>query len=178
MNTYHNEKARMRKAGSTSLPKKLFVLTLGGGLVFWATTIATSLLPIAAEYRAAYSNWRIQTVWVDSLFAGLTIGCGVSYLLLRSLNKIPAKDPTLEAAKLGFIALAIATILIDVPQSFLLGPSDAMHYFLIGVIFNAARFLLLGIVVGNLHKRLYGSEHAHAVGIGLSGNALSKGNIE
>ena len=41
----------MLKAGSTILSKKLFKLTIAGGLVFWATTIATSLLPIAAEYR-------------------------------------------------------------------------------------------------------------------------------
>jgi hypothetical protein len=41
----------MLKAGLTFLSKKLFKLTIGGGLVFWATTIATSLLPIAAEYR-------------------------------------------------------------------------------------------------------------------------------
>ena len=54
----------MLKAGSTILSKKVFKLTIAGGLVFWATTIATSLLPIAAEYRAAYSNWSIQTVWV------------------------------------------------------------------------------------------------------------------
>ena len=44
----------MLKAGSTIPSKKVFKLTIAGGLVFWATTIATSLLPIAAEYRAAY----------------------------------------------------------------------------------------------------------------------------
>ncbi len=44
--------------------KKLFKLPIGGGVVFWAITIATSLLPIAAEYRAAFSkwSWNIQTV--------------------------------------------------------------------------------------------------------------------
>jgi len=49
----------MLKRGSTILSKKLYKLTIGGGVVFWATTIATSLLPIAAEYRAAFSNWNI-----------------------------------------------------------------------------------------------------------------------
>jgi uncharacterized membrane protein len=60
---------------------------------------------------------------------------------------------------LSFIALVIAIILIDVPQSFL-GPSDAfdvLYYFLIGVMFNVSRFLFLGIVIGYLYKRLYGS---------------------
>jgi len=65
----------MLKKGSTILSKKLFILTIGGGVVFWATTIATSLLPIAAEYRAAFSNWKLQTVWVDSLLVGMIIGC-------------------------------------------------------------------------------------------------------
>jgi hypothetical protein len=158
MDTHHSEKARMPKAGSTIFSKKLFILTLGGGLVFWATTIATSLLPIAAEYRAAFTNWKIQTVWVDSLLAGLIIGCGVSYFLLRSLNKIPTKNPILESASLSFVALVIATILIDVPRSLLTpGPGDPWYYFLVGLMFNAARFLLLGFVIGYLCKSLYGS---------------------
>jgi len=148
----------MLKKESTILSKKLFMLTTGGGVVFWATTIATSLLPIAAEYRAAFSNWKLQTVWVDSLLVGMIIGCCVSYSLLRFIEKNPTKNPILESAKLGFIALVIATILIDVPRSFLLpGPSDALRYFLIGIMFNAARFLFLGLIIGYLYKRLYGS---------------------
>jgi hypothetical protein len=149
----------MENPGSTTPSKKnLLVLIIGGAAVFWATTIATSLLPIAAEYRAAYSNWKIQTVWVDSLFAGLIIGCGVSCFLLRSLNKFPTKDPILESAKLSSIALVIATILVDVPRSLLApGPGDAWYYFLVGLMFNAERFLLMGIVIGYLYKRLYGS---------------------
>jgi hypothetical protein len=56
-------------------------------------------------------------------------------------------------------ALVIAIILIDVPQSFF-GPSDAfdaLYYFLIGVMLNVPRFLFVGIVIGYLYKRLYGS---------------------
>jgi hypothetical protein len=151
----------MLKRGSTILSKKLYKLTIGGGVVFWAITIATSLLPIAAEYRAAFSNWSIQTVWVDSLLVGMIIGCCVSYFLLRFFDKIPTKNPILKSGILSFIALVIAIILIDVPQSFL-GPSDALgyhslYYFLIGVMFNVPRFLFLGIVIGYLYKRLYGS---------------------
>ena len=97
--------------------KKLFKLTIGGGAVFWVTTIITSLLPIAADYRASFSNWSIQTVWVDSLFVGLIIGCLVSYFLLRFFDKIPTKNPILKSMILSFVALVIATILIDVPRS-------------------------------------------------------------
>jgi hypothetical protein len=135
---------------------KVFMLTSAGGVVFWLTTIATSVLPIAAEYRAAFSNWRIQTVWIDSLIVGMLIACCVSCALLRSFEKIPTKGPILKSVTLSLIALVVATLLIDVPRSFLLpGPSDALYYFLIGVMFNAARFLLLGLAIGCLYTRLY-----------------------
>jgi len=138
--------------------KEMTILAVAGGLGFWVANFAISLTPIAAEYRAAFSNWKLQTVWVDSLFVGMIFGCCVSYSLLRFIDKNPTKNPILESAKLGFIALVIATILIDVPRSFLLpGPSDALRYFLIGIMFNAARFLFLGLVIGYLYKRLYGS---------------------
>ena len=144
----------MLRKGSTILSKKLFILTIGGGVVFWVTTIAISLLPIAAEYRAAFSKASIQTVWVASLSAGLIIGCCVSYFLLRFFDKIPTKDPILKSVIISFIALVIVTILIRVPQSFL-GQRDVLHYFLIGIMFNVPRFLFLGIVIGYLYRRLY-----------------------
>jgi Na+/phosphate symporter len=144
----------MLKAGSTILSKKVFKLTIAGGLVFWATTIATSLLPIAAEYRAAYSDWSIQTVWVYSLLMGMIIGYGVSYFLLRYFDKIPSKNPILKSVMISSIALIIAVIVIDVPQSFfgMRNSFNALYYFLIGVLFNIARFLLLGIVIGYLYN--------------------------
>jgi len=146
---------RSKRQTSYEFYKKLYKLTIGGGVVFWATTIATSLLPIAAEYRAAFSNWKIQTAWVDSLLVGMIIGCCVSYFLLRFFDKIPTKNPILKSVILSFVALVIAIILIDVPRSFLLlGPSDALYYFLIGVMFNAARFLFLGLVIGYLYDNL------------------------
>jgi hypothetical protein len=148
----------MLKTGSTSISRKLFKLTIGGGLVFWATTILISLLPIAAEYRAAFSkrSWNVQTVWVDSLLAGMIIACCVSYSLLCYIEKNPANKPIQKSTILSFIALVIAIILIDVPQSFLLlRPSDAIYYFLIGLMLNVPRFLFLGLANGYLSKRLY-----------------------
>jgi hypothetical protein len=148
----------MLEAPSTILSRKLFILTIGGGVVLWATTIATSLLPIAAEYRAHFTNWKLQTVWIDSLPVGMMIACCVSYSLLRLIEKDGTKNPIRQSTILSFIALVIAIILIDVPQSFLVpGSSDALYYFFIGVMFNAARFLFLGLVIGYLYNRLYGS---------------------
>jgi hypothetical protein len=150
----------MLRSSSASLSKKPYIPAIGGGLVFWATTVAISLLPIAAEYRAAFAerSWSAQTVWVDSLFVGMLVGGVVSYSLLRFFDRLPSKNPILKSVMLGFIALVIAILLIDVPQSYLLlAPGEATHYFLIGTMLNAPRFLFLGIVIGYLYKRLYGA---------------------
>jgi hypothetical protein len=163
--------SKMQKRGSIILSKKLYKLTIGGGVVFWATTIVISLLPIAAEYRAAFSkrSWNIQTVWVDSLLVGLIIGCCVSYSLLRFIEKNPTKNPIQKSVLLSFVALVIAIILIDLPQSFLLlGPGDALHYFLVGIMLNLPRFLLLGIVIGYLYKSLYKGFNPSAVASGAA----------
>jgi hypothetical protein len=140
----------LQKTDSNTLSKKLPKLTIWGGIVFWATTIICSLLPIAAEYRAAYSNWSKQIVWIASLPMGLLIGFFVSYILLRYFDKIPSKNPILKSIIISFIVLLIALVLIDIPQSFF-GVNHSpttLYYFLIGVVLNLVRFLLLGIVIG------------------------------
>ena len=45
----------MLKRNSIILSKKLYQLTFGGGVAFWAANFAISRTPIAAEYRAALS---------------------------------------------------------------------------------------------------------------------------
>jgi hypothetical protein len=135
--------------------KKLYKLTVAGGVAFWAANFAISLTPIAAEYRAALSISYLPMI-VESLIGGLIIGFFVSYFLLRFFDKIPTKNPILKSVILSFIALIIVTILIEVPSSFLT-TSDVLHVFLIGAMFNVLRILALGIVIGYLYKRLYGS---------------------
>ena len=137
----------------TGIWKKTIVLTLAGGLAFWVTTIAISLLSISAEYRIAGSIPNIQTVWVGGLIIGMVIACLVSYFLLRFFGKIPTKNPILKSVVLSFIALVIVLILIEVPSS--LRTSDPLYWFLIGVILNVPRFLVIGIVIGYLCKRLH-----------------------
>lgn len=132
---------------------KLIRLTLTGGIAFWVTSIMTSLLPLAAEYRAALSNWSAQTVWIASLLAGLLIGGCVNYTFLRHYGKIPAKGPLTKAMLVSFCALIVFTIVIDVPVS-LQGHGNSLHCFLIGFMFNAARFLLLGAATGCQYRRL------------------------
>jgi len=142
---------------SKGIWRNTLVLLMGGGLAFWVTSIAISLLPIAAEYRV--TRWSAQTVWVGSLPAGMIIGFLVSFSLLRFFDKIPAKNPILKSVILSFIALVIATILIEAPASF--ATSNVPYYFLFGTMLNVPRFLFVGIVIGILYKRLYkGSDPA------------------
>ena len=131
------------------------VLAAVGGLAFWAVSIVTSLVPFTADYRAA--RWSAGTVWVGSLPAGMIIGFFVSFFLLRFFDKIPANNPIIKSVILSLIALIIVTILLEVPSHFLTPNSDPMHYFLIGLLFNVLRILALGIVIGYLYKKLYGS---------------------
>lgn len=148
----------MPKSGSSQFLKKLYPLTIGGGLVFWATTVATSLLPLAAEYRASFldRSWNIQSVWVGSVFAGVVMAGSASYVFLRMVDRAPTKHPIRLSVGIGLAALIAATILIDVPRSYL-ASSDGWYYGLIGLLLNGPRFLLLGVVIGYLYQRLYGT---------------------
>ena len=133
--------------------RKALVLALVGGLGFWVANFAISLTHIAAEYRAALSISYFPML-LESLIGGLIIGFCVSYFLLRFFDKIPTKDPILKSVILSFIVLAIVTILIGGPSSFL-ATSDVLRYFLIGTTFNILRILALGIGIGFLYRRLY-----------------------
>jgi len=144
----------MLKRGSTILSKKLYQLTVGGGVAFWVANFAISRTPIAAEYRAALSISYLPML-LAALLGGLVIGFCVSYFLLRFFDKIPTKDPILKSVMLTFIVLIIVTILIGGPSSFL-ATSDVLRYFLNGTIFNVLRFLALGIGIGYLYERFNG----------------------
>jgi glycopeptide antibiotics resistance protein len=135
---------------SKDIWRKIVVLAVVGGLTFWAISIATSLVPITADYRVA--RWSAEMVWVGSLPAGMIIGFFVSFFLFRFFEKIPTKNPILKALILSVIALIIGTILLEAPTSF--GTSDPLYYFLFGTMLNVPRFVFVGIVIGYLYKRL------------------------
>jgi hypothetical protein len=138
-------------AQSKDIWRKIVILTVLGGLAFWAISIATSLVPITVDYRAA--RWSAQTVWVGSLPAGMIIGFLLSFVLVRFFDKIPTKNPILKSVILSIIALVIGAIILEAPSSF--GTSDALYYFLFGTMLNVPRFLFVGIVIGYLYKRMY-----------------------
>jgi hypothetical protein len=135
--------------------RKMLVLGLVGGLAFWVTNFAISLTPIAAEYRTGVSISYFPML-VEALVGGLIIGFGVSFFLVRFFEKIPTKNPISKSLILSSVALILITILLEVPSKFFTNTNDAMHFFLIGLLFNVLRILALGIVIGYLYKRLYG----------------------
>ncbi len=89
---------------------------------------------------------------VEALVGGLIIACLVSYSLLRFFNKIPTKNPILKSVILSFAAIVIIEVLSTFGNL-----SNAYVFLLIDTVMNVPRILALGIVVGYLYKRLYGS---------------------
>jgi hypothetical protein len=142
---------RSKRQTSHEFYKKLYKLTVAGGVAFWAADFAISLSPIAAEYRAAFSISYLPMALVEALVGGLIIGCCVSYFLLRFFDKIPTKNPILKALILSFVAMVIIEVL-----STLVNPNNASVYLLIDTGMNVPRFLALGIVVGHLYDKLNG----------------------
>ena len=133
--------------------KKVFVLTLVGGLAFWLANFAISRTAIAAEYRSAMSI-SYYPMLLESLIGGLIIGFWVSYPLLRFFDRIPGKDPILKSVILSSLVLVIVTILLGGPSSFY-ATNNVLRYFIIGTIFNVIRILVLGITIGYVYKRQY-----------------------
>ena len=133
--------------------KEMTILAVAGGLGFWVANFAVSLTPIAAEYRAALSISYLPML-LEALIGGTIIGFCVSYFLLRFFDQIPTKNLILKSVILSFIVLIIVTMLIEIPAKFLSPTSDALHYFLIGIMFNLIRISTLGIVIGYLYDGL------------------------
>ena len=133
---------------------QLCMLTLGGGLAFWAATFAFSLLPIAAEFRNAFSISYGEGVLVGPLLGGMAIAFVVSWFLLRFLHKVPARDPLLKSLLVSCVALAAAIVMLRVAAIGI--DRDPTRAFFIGATLNVPRFFALGIAIGYLSKRLRG----------------------
>lgn len=126
---------------------RLLILTLTGGIVFWIASFFTSLLPLAASYRAAYSDWNRQAVWIGAAVMGLLFCGGISALYVRLFEKIPAKQPALKALLVSAAVLTAAVLAINLPMA-LRSAQTPLRYFLLGAAFDAARFLSAGLAIG------------------------------
>jgi uncharacterized protein YacL len=142
---------RTKRQTSHEFSKKLYKLTVAGGIAFWIADFAISLSPIAAEYMAAFSISSLPMALVEALVGGLIIACFVSYFLLRFFDKIPTKHPILKSVILSFAAIVVIEVLSTFGN-----PSNAYVYLLIDTVMNIPRILFLGIVIGYLYDRLNG----------------------
>jgi len=130
--------------------KKVFVLTLVGGLAFWLANFAISRTAIAADYRSAMSI-SYYPMLLESLVGGLIIGLWVSFLLLRFYKRIPTKDPVLKSVLLSSLVLVFVTIVLGGPSSFF-ATSNVVRYFIIGTVINVIRITALGLAIGYMCK--------------------------
>jgi hypothetical protein len=138
--------------GSKEIWSKALKLAIAGGLAFWAANFVTSLTPIAAEYRAAFSISYIPMT-VAALIGGVIIGFCVSYSLLRFFDKIPTKNPISKSVILSFVVLVIILAF----STFLnRSNADPVFYILFNAGINVPRILALGIVIGYLYDKLNG----------------------
>jgi hypothetical protein len=133
--------------------KKVFLLTVVGGLAFWLANFAISRTDIAGEYRAAMSI-SYYPMLLESLTGGLMIGLWVSYPLVRFFDRIPAKDPVIKSVFLSSLVLIFVTITLGGPSSFF-ATNNVMRYFIIGTVFNVIRITALGFAIGWMCKRRY-----------------------
>lgn len=134
--------------------KRLLILTLSGGIVFWIVSFFTSLLPLAADYRAAYSDWSRQAVWIGAAFMGLLFCGGISALYVRLFERIPPKQPAFKAFLVSAAVLTAAVLAINLPMA-LRSAQTPLRYFWLGASFDAARFLLAGLAIGFADQLLH-----------------------
>jgi hypothetical protein len=132
---------------------KTSLLAVAGALGFWFANLAISLTPIAADYRAGMSIAYVPML-IEALAGGLVIGLCVSYALLRFYGSLPTHSPLLKSLVVCAVALAVVTVLIEIPGKFLTPTSDAARYFVIAALFNVLRIAALGLVIGLLYDRM------------------------
>jgi hypothetical protein len=134
------------------LRSRTLLLAVSGGLGFWLANLAISLTPIAAEYRSALSIPYVPML-LEALIGGLVIGLCVSYALVRFGSRGSSSPPVVRALVLSGLALAVVTVVIEVPSKLFVSSPDPLRYFLIGLLFNAIRILALGVVIGLVSGR-------------------------
>jgi hypothetical protein len=137
--------------GSRRAPRSFWLLTAGGALGFWVTTFLTSLLPIAAEFRAAASIAYLPMVLVESPVGGAVIGGAVAYAMVHTRDRIPSVSPIGRSLLLAGVALAVATLIREAgapPET-----DGDWAAFLTGTVLDLPRFLVLGTLIGYLYGR-------------------------
>ena len=136
---------------SHDFSKRLLRLAAEGGAAFWITDFLLSVSPIAAEYKAAFSISSLPVALVGALAGGLSIGCCVSYFLLRFFDRVPGKKSIFKALILSFFIMVIIEVITALGN-----PTHASNHILLDTEMNAPRFHAIGLVIGYVFDKQKG----------------------
>jgi hypothetical protein len=149
-------------------------VTVAGGAAFWAGTLTTSLLPIAAEYRTALSISHARNLLIEAPVAGLIVGWCVAYLLHRFADRIPGRRPVDKAVFMSLGALVVAGLAIR-GMGLLVQPAHPdLGWFAVGAALDLPRFAILGMAVGLICDRIDPQVHARPAGRDLAAGTSSR----
>ena len=146
--------------GPLAARHRLLVLTVAGGTAFWAGTLTTSLLPIAAEYRTAFSISHARNLLIEAPVAGLLVGWCVAYLVHRFAERIPGSSPVAKAVFVSLGALVVAGLAIRGAGLLVQPTHPDLGWFAVGAALDLPRFVILGIALGLIGDRIDPQAHA------------------
>ena len=115
---------------------------LAGGIPFGLLSL---LLPKLISPPQILSLTAPSSVFVsvaEFVLVGVFVGFCVSYYMIRYFDRLPFRNPLTKAVFLSLIALLIISII----ETFL--HAENLSYFIISILYNAPRFLVLGVSMG------------------------------
>ena len=143
-----NKGLEARRTKSLGVYKMAYKPAIAGAIAFWLAGTATRLI-LPSPPGLSPSPWFS----VGRLFWSIIVGGSVSYYLIWYFDKIPSKNPIIKSVILSSLAL----IMIDgLVMLFYL--SNPLNFFLLFVSYEAATFIVAGVVIGFVHVKLYGSQ--------------------
>jgi len=120
---------------------------LAGAAAFWLANLALSATPVAAGYRSAMGIAYVPML-LEAAAGGLVLGGAVAFLLAHHPARIPGSRPLTKAVVLGALALAVVTIVVELPAKLGSGVDDPSRWLVVATVFNAIRILALAVTVG------------------------------
>ena len=126
-------------------------LTLAGAAAFWAANLIISLTPSAAAYRSALSIEYVPML-VEAAVGGLVLAGLCSLIMLRLGDRVPGSGRLHQALVLAACALALVTVVVEVPAKFGARIDDPGRWLLVATVINAIRILALGVTIGLLAR--------------------------
>lgn len=126
-------------------------LTGTGAAAFWSANLLISLTPTAAAYRSALSIDYLPML-LQAAVGGLVLAGAVAAMLMRFGARLPGGGPVRRALFLALCALAVVTVVVEVPAKLAADTDEPGHWLLVATVINTIRVLALGVAVGLLAR--------------------------